>query len=220
MAKFEAVIFDIDGTIWNIFPIYHRAVEEGLKHHGIPPPDPEDLTRMLKTGESFRERLADTTQKLGLDISIDNVMKEIRDIFFDLEERTVEPYPGAMNLFLGLKRRNLRIGLATGRLAPRERIRRICRGMGMDHLIDAVTSRRYVENPKPAPDLIIDCAKRLRATIGRCLIVGDTRDDILAANAAGGTAIGILSGIDNHSDMLAAKPLAIVRDLEDILVFV
>jgi phosphoglycolate phosphatase len=220
MDKFEAAIFDIDGTIWNIFPLYYKAVTKSLKNHGIPPPDFDYLTGMLKSGESFREKLADMTRSLTLDVSIDEVIMEIRDIFNDLEERTLKPYPGAKDLFSQLKKHRLKIGLATGRRAPRERIRKICRKMGLDHFVDAVTSQHYVQNRKPAPDLIIDCARRLKVPIEKCLVVGDTKDDILAAHGAGGTAIGILSGIDNYKQMMEVRPLAVVKSLEEILEFV
>jgi phosphoglycolate phosphatase-like HAD superfamily hydrolase len=92
--------------------------------------------------------------------------------------------------------------------------------MGIDHYIDAVTSQLYVQHRKPAPDLIIDCAHHLAVPIEKCLVVGDTKDDILAAKDAGGTGIGILTGMDNYEEMMELKPLAVVNNLKDILAFV
>lgn len=219
-CKFEAVIFDIDGTTWDIFPIYYEAVKQGLEKYDIPTPSMDFLIALLKSGESFSKKLTKMGESHGLRINIDDLLKEIKHIFNVLEEREVQPYPGVTSLFSQLKNRNIKIGMATGRFASRERIRRICRRMEIDHFVDAVTSQRYVQNPKPAPDLIIECARRLETPPEKGLVVGDTRDDILAAKGAGATAIGVVSGIDNYREMMALKPLAVVKSLEDILHFV
>ncbi len=217
MKKFEGAIFDIDGTIWDIFPIYDQAVREGMKSHGFTPPRFEDLIGMIKTGESFREKLLSMTRQSDEAAVFDGVMSEIHRTFQDLEERALEPYPGVATLFSGLRENHIKIGLATGRRLERERIRRICRRMGIEHFIDTVTSQRYVPNRKPAPDLILDCARRLGVPVEKCLVVGDTKDDILAAQEAGGTAIGIVSGIDNSEELMSCKPFGVVKGLTEIL---
>ena len=89
--------------------------------------------------------------------------------------------------------------------------------MEIEHFIDTVTSQHYVQNRKPAPDLILDCAQRLGVPVEKCLVVGDTKDDILAARAAGGTAIGIVSGIDNFEELMSYEPFGVVKGLTEIL---
>jgi HAD superfamily hydrolase (TIGR01509 family) len=219
-GTFEAVIFDIDGTIWDIFPVYYQSVNECLIKHGIPSLEFDFLIGLLKAGEPFNKKLASLKESLNLKVTIDDLIDEIRHIFSDLEERTVQPYPGVTSLFSQLKNKNIKIGMATGRFTPCERIRKICRRMEIEHFVDAVTSQLYVQNRKPAPDLIIDCAQLLEISVKKCLVVGDTKDDILAGKKAGAAAIGILSGIDNYKEMMALQPLAVVKNPEDILDFV
>ena len=219
-GRFEGVIFDIDGTVWDIFPIYFQSVSEGLKKYGIPPVEIDFLIGLLKSGESFKHKISGMIGELKQRIDIAVFMKEVTDKFSDLEEEKVELYPDASSLFSMLKNRNMKIGLATGRFSSRERIRNICKRMGVDHFIDAVTSQLYVKHRKPAPDLIIDCASRLKVPIEKCLVVGDTKDDIIAAKEAGGTGIGILTGMDNYAEMMEAEPLAVVKNLKEIGAFV
>ena len=219
-GNFSAVIFDIDGTVWDIFPIYYKAVNGVVEKYGLPAFEIDFLIGLLKSGESFAEKLREIKESFSLHISMEALMSEIKHIFRDLEERTVQPYPGVKPLFLHLKKNSLKIGIATGRSSSRVRLRKICRRMGIDHFIDAVASQLYVQNRKPAPDLILDCAGRLMISPERCLVIGDTKDDILAAKEAGAAAIGILSGIDNYEEMIAVKPLAVVKRLEDIVAFI
>jgi HAD superfamily hydrolase (TIGR01549 family) len=204
--NFEAVIFDIDGTVWDIFPTYFQALSEGLKAYDIPPIDIDFLIAQLKAGESFNNIIDSLIKSVAPLINIAEFMKDVSSKYRDLEEGGVQLYPDALQLFPCLKIKNIKIGLATGRYSPRERIRKICLRMGIDHYIDAVTSQLYVQHQKPAPDLIIDCAYHLAVPIEKCLVVGDTKDDILAAKEAGGTGIGILTGKDNYEEMMKVKP--------------
>jgi len=215
----EAVIFDIDGTVWDILPIYFQAVSEVLKKYDIPPVKEDFLIAQLKYGESFKKIITHTTSPTTAEIDPTDLLVDVKSMFRYLEEETVQPYPDVLGLFSALKIRNKKIGLATGRLSPRERIRKICIRMAINNYIDAVTSQLYVQHRKPAPDLIIDCAANLEVPIDRCIIVGDTRNDILAANNAGGTAIGVLTGLDSYDEMMMAEPFAIINNVKDILLY-
>jgi len=217
---FEAIIFDIDGTLWNIIPTYFQAVNEELIKYDIPPVGIDHIIALLKSGAMFRNVITDIISAQNHLINIPDFMKNVSIRYRDLEEDGVQLYPDAPHLFAELKIRNIKIGLATDRLSSRGRIRRICLRMGIAHYIEAVTSCLYVQNQKPAPDLIIDCANHLAVPMEKCLVVGDTKNDILAAKEAGGTGIGILTGQDNYEEMMKVKPFAIVNNLMEILALV
>jgi phosphoglycolate phosphatase len=218
--NFEAVIFDIDGTVWDVFPTYLQAISEELKKYDIPPIEIDFLIAQLKSGESFNNIIASLIKPVTPRINIADFMKDASSRYSDLEEGEVQLFPDAPYLFSELKIKNIKIGLATDRLSSRDYIRRTCLRMGIDHYIDAVTSQLYVQHQKPAPDLIIDCAHHLAAPIEKCLVIGDTKNDIIAAKEAGGTGIGILTGQDNYQEMMKAKPFAVVKNLKEILAFV
>ena len=46
---------------------------------------------------------------------------------------------------------------------------------------------------KPAPDPLIECARRLGLATEQCMYVGDSHVDIRAGNAAGMMTIGVLT---------------------------
>lgn len=217
--NYGAVIFDIDGTIWDIFPTYFQAVSEELNKYDIPPVTIDFLMEQLNSGELFKNIVTNILKPVAQSISVADFLKDASQRYSELEEKGVQIYEDVPHLFSELKTRKIKIGLATDRHSSRERITGICLRMGIDHYIDAITSPLYVNNKKPAPDLIIDCAYQLAVPIEKCLVVGDTKNDILAAREAGGTGIGILTGQDNYEELMKAEPFAIVNNLKELLAF-
>ena len=51
-------------------------------------------------------------------------------------------------------------------------------------MFDLIMTRDEVKNPKPAPDMIIAACEALNIAKERALMLGDTDNDILAAQAA------------------------------------
>ena len=70
-----------------------------------------------------------------------------------------------------------------------------------------------VEHAKPAPDLLLKGAHQLDVAPAAAWYVGDSRWDMLAAVAAGMTAVGIASGATSEADLVAAGAAMTFPDL-------
>ena len=77
-----------------------------------------------------------------------------------------------------------------------------------------------VEHAKPAPDLLIKGAHQLDVAPGAAWYVGDSRWDMLAAVAAGMTAVGVASGATSEADLSAAGAAMTFPDLARFLDYV
>ena len=90
---------------------------------------------------------------------------------------------------------------------------------GLERFIDSIVTSREVVSRKPDPDTIVECAKRMKVPIEKCLVVGDTEDDIIAARKAGGIPVAILAR-ENHLDISESEqPEFIFRDLIEFSLF-
>ena len=69
---------------------------------------------------------------------------------------------------------------------------------------------------KPAPDPLLECARRLNVAPEQCIYVGDSRVDIRAGTAAGMMTIGVLSGLDNYATLRREHPTMILDSVSDI----
>src|SRR5438046_9752043 len=57
-----------------------------------------------------------------------------------------------------------------------------------------VVTRDQVRHAKPDPDVFLTAAERLVVPINRCVVVGDSVWDMLAARRAWAVSVGLLSG--------------------------
>ena len=100
--------------------------------------------------------------------------------------------PGVEALLKGLRASGLKIGVASSSKNARPVIEKL----GIAHLLDAVIDGQDQQRPKPAPDLFLNCARRLGVPPERCVVVEDAQAGIDAANAAGMRSVGVGSPED------------------------
>lgn len=219
--RIAGVIFDIDGTLVDSFPVFSRIFNESMKPY---------LSQ--EVSEAF---LADCLRK-GLDLGtilrrlfpsntdtsfIEGYRREVMELFLKVEAEEVKLLPGVVNLFSSLKGRNVKLGIATGRTSPPEKEWERFRRFGLDAYLEAIVTSREVARRKPAPDALLECAKRLNIPIEACLAVGDTEIDILAAKEAGALPVAVSTGYDSM-ELLREKqenPGLVFKDLFDFSFF-
>lgn len=217
--KINAVIFDIDGTLIDSFSAYYDVFNRGISQFKLGPVSRRFLTDCLKEGLSLGEMLRRVLPSYVDESLIERCKKEIRELFFKIEGDEVRPFPGIDELFRKLKDRGIKIGIATGRMSsPEDEWKRFKR-FGLERFIDTIVTSKEVERRKPAPDAIIECAKRLDVSVEECLVVGDTESDIVAARRAGAIPVGVTTGQDNMDLLMKEKPESIFGDLNDLMIF-
>ncbi|MBI2912733.1 MAG: HAD family phosphatase [Chloroflexi bacterium] len=179
-GPFRAVIFDLDGVLWDGEPLYHEAFNVVLAPLG------------------HRVTAGDYTHIIGLTVEAawDWVLNRFRikeppAPYIDAYDHTVlrllarpmEPLPGVLPLIAELRRRRVPIAVASASL--RSWVDATLRGLALQDTFDATVSASEVDNGKPAPDLFLEAARRLDIPPGRCLAIEDTAAGIAAARAAG-----------------------------------
>jgi len=151
---------------------------------------------------------------------VERCKREILEHFLKIEATEVRPFPGINELFKSLIDRGLKVGIATGRTSMPESEWDRFKRFGLERFIDSIVTSKEVANRKPAPDAIIECAKRMRVPVEKCLIVGDTEDDVIATRRAGGIPVAMLTGED-HLDLLESEmPELIFKNLIEFTLFV
>jgi HAD superfamily hydrolase (TIGR01549 family) len=213
----RAVIFDIDGTLVDSFSVYRKVFNEGIADHDIGPVPECLLDNCLRKGKSLREILEGLFPPGTGDSTIDACKDRIRSLFRQVEPQEIKAFPGVEELFWHLKSRGLKIGIATGRVStPEDEWRRFTR-LGLNRFVDAIVTSHEVFSRKPAPDVLLACARRLDVPIGACLAVGDTESDILAAKRAGAIAVYVRTGEEDADAIAKAGPDIILESTYDLL---
>ncbi|MGZ6345617.1 MAG: HAD family hydrolase, partial [Candidatus Limnocylindrales bacterium] len=130
--------------------------------------------------------------------------------WYEAANRDPRPLPGATALLRALAGSALRSAIATSSRAAQVTTSVNALGLATTPL---VVDGSHVRHAKPAPDLLLLAARRLRLEPIACWYVGDARWDIEAANAAGMVALGVPSGAVGGSVLREAGAAAIVPDL-------
>lgn len=185
-GPFRAVVFDLDGVLWDGEPLYYAAFNVVLEPMGYHLPE-EEYEQIM--GQSVEAAWRWVLERFGIAGSADPFYEKYDAAVLKLLAKPVEPLPGVRELIARLKRRGIRLGVASASL--RQWVDSTLQGIGLEDEFEATVSASEVTHAKPAPDLYATAAERLGVPAGECLAIEDTRAGIASAKAAGMFAVQV-----------------------------
>lgn len=206
MREFDAVLFDVDGTLIDSYEINVGSFEYILKTYcGITIPR-EELVKLI-TGplqKSYPSLVRHHDYDLLLQAHIEHHNGQIP-----------LAYPNVSSTMQALAQEKILQAAVTTRGG--QTLFRDLNNEGLMHFFDAVVTGESVQNHKPDPEPVNKALKLLGVNIpGRAVFVGDTEVDILAGKAAGVRTIGVTYGFYGAS-ILNCNPSFVVDDISQIL---
>jgi AHBA synthesis associated protein len=221
MRKFEAVIFDLDGTLVSSNHDYRemaRRVEAILRDEGVPESElnePRRVWEVIRAGRDGLEGLGMSVERISPTLCLINeALNEVELLSLDL----VEPNPGVHEAFRLIKERGLKVGIATRAGSPYAQ--RSLEIAGLAGYVDTLLARDEVEDPKPDPRHLFQVAIALDAERDRVLYVGDTMTDLTTAREAGVTFVGFARNEEGIKRMKEAGCTHFISDIREIIEFV
>lgn len=179
-GPYRAVVFDLDGVLWDGEPVYHEAFNVVLKPYGhvVTPEEYENII-----GNSVEAAWAWVLQRYGITEPPGRFYREYDVAVLELLAHPVEALPGVRELVAELKSRGIPVGLASASL--RQWVDATLAGIGLVGEFDTTVAAGEVPHAKPAPDLYLKAAANLGVDPKLCVAVEDTRSGVSAAKAAG-----------------------------------
>jgi HAD superfamily hydrolase (TIGR01509 family) len=177
---YHGVVFDMDGVIADSEPVFYAAINATLE------------PMRLHMDEALQRRIMgsqprDTWRLLAEALHMSQPLDELLSFYIEITARLLgevrETLPGVRELIDALRSRQVPIGLASSSLPSW--IEALLRGVGLTDSFDTVVSASMVTRGKPAPDIYLLAAERLRRPAGECLAIEDTPTGIASAKAAG-----------------------------------
>ena len=173
----DALIFDLDGTLADTFDLIVGAWNASVgKHVGRVFDDAEVISRFgIPDDQMIRRELPGPAADEALERYHDHYARQHRDV--------VKPFEGIHELLSELHRRQVPLGVMTGK--GRRSARVTLDALGWSDTFAAVITGDDVTHQKPHPDGPLAAASILNVEPARCAFIGDAPVDIGAGKAAG-----------------------------------
>ncbi|PSL39329.1 HAD superfamily hydrolase (TIGR01549 family) [Labedella gwakjiensis] len=205
-----AVLLDIDGTLVDSNYLH---VDSWARTFG-------DLGVDVDTWRIHRGIGLDST--MLLDELLGDRVDELRDRaterhavhYADSIER-LRAIHGGRQLLDALTDAGLRVVLATS--APGDELEQLRRVLDVEDSLYAVTSSEDVETAKPEPDVIRSALDKAHVPADRAVMIGDARWDGIAAERAGVTFVGVLTGGISAAELREVGAVAVYDSVAEVI---
>ncbi len=183
---FEAVIFDMDGTLIDSMHIWPDLDRDFFKMHGME--YPENYPELIE-GLSIYETALVTIKEYNLDYTVDSLIELWNNMAASLYENEVPYKEGALSFLKFLKKEGKALGIATSN--SKELVEMVNKRLHFMDYIDVCVTSKEVPKGKPAPDIYLEVAKKLNVAPEKCLVFEDVPAGIISAKDAGMKVCGI-----------------------------
>ena len=179
--SFQAVIFDMDGVIFDTehlaMSLWIQAADE-LGIPGIAEVYPSVIgTTTIRTHEILAEHYGASFPREEFD-------RRVRELYHEYYDREGLPVkPGAPELLSSLTANHIPLALASS--THSDLVRRELRDAGFLDYFDVVIGGDMVTHSKPHPEIFLLAANALNAAPENCYVIEDSFNGIRAAAAAG-----------------------------------
>lgn len=182
----RAVVFDLDGLMFNTEEVFHYAGDELLKRRGHRMTR-ELLSRMM--GRRAQESFAMLIEELELLETVDVLLGEAETIFEAMLETQLAPMPGLFELLEELEERRLPKAVATSSARPY--LERILSRFGLLERFHFTLTAADVTHGKPHPEIYLRAAERLKLSPAELMVFEDSETGSKAAAAAGAFVVAV-----------------------------
>ncbi len=213
MKPTPAFLFDLDGTLIDSVYQHVLAWREALEEIGMALPAWIIHRRIGMSGGLIAAALQRETGR-RVSAATGERLQKLHSRAYLKHVREIRPLPGAKELLALLTQQAIPWTIATS--SSLERARHALQLLGVGSSVP-VTTRDDVEYGKPDPDLFLAAAERLHVDIQRCIVVGDSVWDLLAARRARTLSVGVLSGGYGEEELVRAGAYRVYQDPADLL---
>jgi HAD superfamily hydrolase (TIGR01509 family) len=210
MNGVRGIILDVDGTLVDSNDAHAKAWMKAMAEHGMRIPFGVVRKMIGMGGDKLLPAATGIREETPKGKAI---TKRRKEIFLKEFLPGLFPTPGAEELLRELKKRGLKMVIATSATAEElDPLLRICRA---DQLIEAKTSSDDAERSKPDPDIVAAALKNIGLSAAQTIMLGDTPYDVESASRAGVSIIALRCG--GWSDRCLTGAAALYNHPADLL---
>jgi 2-phosphoglycolate phosphatase len=206
---YQAVIFDLDGTLIDSYPGILDSLNYALTSLGRSPVDLVAVKKMVGKGLDHLISHAIGVEKL------EEGKRLFRDRYDQAHLSGTFLLPDAVQTLSALQSKGIRMSVASNK--PSDYTRKILEHLNLQKFFTASFGPEQVKKTKPDPAMLQELMKRMNVEPAEVLYVGDMIMDIQTARNAGVAVAVIPSGGNSRDELASASPDYLLDDLEQLL---
>jgi phosphoglycolate phosphatase len=210
--KFDAAIFDLDGTLLDTLTDLSNSANHALKAVSRPTYDREAYRTLVGQGVDnlFIDALGPDHQHLH-----SQAVAAFHAHYADHRFDTTAPYPGIWRLLMTLQSQGFQLGVLSNKphLATVDVIDRYFAELKWS----VVRGHKPGTAPKPVPTSARQVIDEMSVKPERCVYVGDTKVDMLTGKAAGMFTVGVAWGFRSVQELQDNGADAIVDSADELI---
>lgn len=219
--RLRAVLFDMDGVLYNSMPSHAKAWHRAMAHFGYDLPEQEAYMHEGRTGASTINIVS--RRQRGVEESEERIQEiyRVKSQFFN-EYSPAEPMPGALELLRKLQAQGLKILIVTGsgQASLLDRLNHHFPGVFCRELMVTAFD---VKRGKPDPEPYLMGLQKGDLRADECVVVENAPLGVRAAKAAGIFTIAVNTGplpdnalTDEGADLLLPSMQALCDAWEEL----
>ena len=212
--RVKAILLDLDGTVVDSRRAYLEAVKTAFAAVGQKTVDISVVTEIPKRIE----------QNLPIDDLLNGASpRKFLEVYLKAYYRATaegtKPMPSVSETLRKLSRK-AKLALITMRHVPKNKVVEELERFDLARYFQDVVTALDTQYPKPAPEGLLRCARKMRIQTSECMFVGDSVVDVRTGKNAGAKTVGVLSGIFSRAELEAEKPDLILENVNSLPEFV
>ena len=210
--QYQAVVFDMDGVIFDTERLVIEFWKEVAKKHNIPNIEHTCIqclgTNRVRTREIFLENY-------GADFPFDPYRAEVTELFNTHYKGVPLPTkPGIRELLSYLQEQDIKVGLASS--TAQHLVRDEIGTAGLLPYFQTLVCGDMVEHSKPTPDIFLKACEILNADPTKSIAIEDSFNGIRSAHCAGMTPIMVPDQVQ-PTDEIRTLAFHVMPSLLDVL---
>jgi len=215
----KLIIFDFDGTLIDSGPDLAEAVNHMLTKLGRSTFDLDTIHEWVGNGAQTLVKRA-LSANTEIDSNIDeSLFTNALDIFLSYYKQNVcvktVTYPDVTNTLKTLKNDGYRLAIVTNK--PYNFVKPILKKLELLELFEIYIGGDSLSKKKPDPMPLLHICETLNEQIEDSIMVGDSKNDILAAASCEMQSVGVSYGYNYGEDIGKYNPTVVIHDFKDIL---
>lgn len=212
MYRYQAVIFDLDGTLLDTLEDLKDSVNTALLTYGCKERSIDEIRAFV--GNGIRNLLIQAVEGGSSHPDFENIFQAFKEDYKKNCKNKTKPYPGILEAVRQLKEEGIKLAVVSNKadFAVKELNEYYFKDLDM-----IATGEKEGVDRKPAPDVIYKTLKELHVEKENAVYVGDSEVDIKTAKNAGIPCISVLWGFREKQFLMEEGGSAFAETPEELI---